>query len=80
MYARARVCVLLSGGLGLNMLDETLVGEELAYGCTGISTAIGTNMLAVSDILYMITSVDLCFTCMYIHGELNMHMIKVETL
>lgn len=36
------------GGLGLQMLDEVIVGEELAYGCTGISTAVAANMLAVS--------------------------------
>lgn len=30
------------------MLDEVIVGEEVAYGCTGISTALATNMLAVS--------------------------------
>ena len=38
-----------AGGLGLGILDECIVGEELAYGCTGISTVFITNMLAVSE-------------------------------
>ena len=36
------------GGLGLGVLDECIVGEELAYGCTGIMTALTANGLAVS--------------------------------
>ena len=36
------------GGLGLQLLDEVIVAEETAYGCTGITTALATNMLAVS--------------------------------
>lgn len=33
------------GGLGLGVFDECLVTEELAYGCTGCSTAIlGTGL------------------------------------
>ena len=44
-----RVCMFIcAGGLGLGILDECIVGEELAYGCTGISTVFITNMLAVS--------------------------------
>ena len=35
------------GGLGLKLLDEIIITEELAYGCTGISTAITANGLAV---------------------------------
>ena len=31
------------------MMDEVVVAEEVAYGCTGISTAIAANMLAVSS-------------------------------
>ena len=30
------------------MMDSCLVGEEIAYGCTGIMTAIVSNGLAVS--------------------------------
>ena len=70
------------GGLGLKMLDEVIVGEELAYGCTGISTAVATNMLAVSYPSYYVLLVGrhnihihMCScsiilstcTCMYIH-------------
>lgn len=33
------------GGLGLGILDNCIIGEELAYGCTGFSTAINANDL-----------------------------------
>jgi acyl-CoA dehydrogenase len=39
------------GGSGLNVLEEGIVGEELAYGCSGISTALGINNLAAIPIL-----------------------------
>jgi acyl-CoA dehydrogenase len=39
------------GGLGLGLLDEVVVGEELAYGCTGISTALVANTLAEAPVL-----------------------------
>lgn len=39
------------GGLGLNMLEECLVTEELSWGCSGISTAIGVNALGMLPIL-----------------------------
>ena len=39
------------GGAGLGVLDGCVVTEELAYGCTGIQTAIEANSLAVSLIL-----------------------------
>jgi len=34
------------GGLGLGVLDCALIGEELAFGCSGISTAAEANTLA----------------------------------
>ncbi len=39
------------GGLGLSMLEECLVTEELAWGCSGISTAIAVNSLGMLPIL-----------------------------
>ena len=39
------------GGLGLSLFDECMVSEELAWGCSGISTAIGVNGLAILPIL-----------------------------
>jgi acyl-CoA dehydrogenase len=39
------------GGLGLSMFEECLVNEELAWGCSGISTAIGVNSLGMLPIL-----------------------------
>ncbi|NCF69601.1 MAG: acyl-CoA dehydrogenase family protein [Anaerolineaceae bacterium] len=39
------------GGLGLSMIEECLVTEELSWGCSGISTAIGVNGLGMLPIL-----------------------------
>ena len=39
------------GGLGLSLFEEILVGEELAWGCSGMSTAIAVNGLALLPIL-----------------------------
>lgn len=39
------------GGSGLSMLDECVVTEELAYGCSGMSTSITLNGLAVLPLL-----------------------------
>lgn len=38
----------LSGGMGLTIFDNCLITEELAYGCTGVQTAIEANSLGVS--------------------------------
>jgi len=39
------------GGSGLSMLDECIVTEELAYGCSGMSTSITLNGLALMPLL-----------------------------
>lgn len=39
---------LFSGGMGLSSFDTCLITEELAYGCTGMQTAIEANSLGVS--------------------------------
>ncbi len=39
------------GGMGANTLEECVVGEELAYGCSGISTALTVNSLASLPII-----------------------------
>ena len=36
------------GGSGLSVLDAVLIAEKIAYGCTGIQTAILSNDLGVS--------------------------------
>lgn len=36
------------GGLGLGVFDGCLIAEELAYGCTGIMTAMEGSGLGVS--------------------------------
>lgn len=40
------------GGAGANVLEESVVMEELAYGCSGISTALGVNNLALLPIRF----------------------------
>lgn len=39
------------GGLGLSVLDGCLIGEELAWGCTGIATALEANGLGQMPVL-----------------------------
>ena len=39
------------GGLDLSLFEEVLVAEELAWGCSGISTAISVNGLAIAPVL-----------------------------
>lgn len=39
------------GGMGLPLMDQMLIVEELAYGCTGIQTAMGANDLALGPLL-----------------------------
>ena len=39
------------GGLGLSCLDGAILSEELAWGCTGISTAMEANGLAIAPII-----------------------------
>lgn len=39
------------GGLGFGILENCIVGEELAYGCTGFSTAVNANDLASMPVI-----------------------------
>ena len=39
------------GGLGLSAVDGTLIGEEIAAGCTGIGTAMEANNLAQAPVI-----------------------------
>lgn len=40
-----------AGGLGLSMLDEVLMGEELAWGCMGIYSILMASELGITPIL-----------------------------
>lgn len=40
-----------AGGIGLGMLDECIVGEEIAYGCMGIFTVLMASELGLTPIL-----------------------------
>ncbi len=40
-----------AGGLGLGMLDECILGEELAYGCMGIYTILMASELGITPIV-----------------------------
>jgi acyl-CoA dehydrogenase len=40
-----------NGGLGLGTLDGCIIGEEMAWGCTGIGTAIEANTLAEMPVI-----------------------------
>ena len=39
------------GGLGLGVIDGCIITEEVAYGCTGIATALEANALAAAPII-----------------------------
>lgn len=39
------------GGLGMHTLDTCLIGEEVAYGCAGVSTSVMCNHLAALPLL-----------------------------
>ncbi len=39
------------GGLGLGVLEGCIITEELAYGCSGISTAMEANTLAAAPVM-----------------------------
>jgi acyl-CoA dehydrogenase len=39
------------GGLGLGALDSCIISEELAWGCTGIGTAMEANQLASAPVI-----------------------------
>jgi acyl-CoA dehydrogenase len=39
------------GGLGLGVLEEAIIAEELAYGCSGIKTAMFVNSLASAPVI-----------------------------
>ncbi len=39
------------GGLGMGSLDASIVAEELAWGCTGLSTAMEANQLATGPVM-----------------------------
>ena len=39
------------GGLGLGVLEGCIITEELAYGCTGIATAMEANALAAAPVI-----------------------------
>ena len=39
-----------AGGMGLGIFDACMITEELAFGCTGIQTAIEANSLGVNYI------------------------------
>ena len=40
-----------AGGLGLGMLDESIIGEEIAYGCMGIYTVLMASELGITPMV-----------------------------
>lgn len=49
-FANVRIPETL-GGLGLNTVDACIIAEELAFGCSGISSAIEASELAITPLL-----------------------------
>ena len=52
-----------SGGMGLGVFEDCLIGEELAYGCTGIATALAANGLGVLNVFYTVKKVLDAYFC-----------------
>ena len=44
-----RSCCPLLGGAGFGDIEDCIIAEEIAYGCSGIATTIIANSLAVSE-------------------------------
>lgn len=42
------------GGLGNSVFDGCLIAEELAYGCTGIMTALEASGLGVRSLQFIV--------------------------
>jgi hypothetical protein len=70
------------GGLGLGVFDCALISEELAFGCTGIQTAIEANGLAVIFLsflfLFMITSMATKY--LFLDGSSTIHELLCKTM
>uniref|UniRef100_A0AAY4BEY3 Medium-chain specific acyl-CoA dehydrogenase, mitochondrial n=1 Tax=Denticeps clupeoides TaxID=299321 RepID=A0AAY4BEY3_9TELE len=43
--------LLFTGGMGLSIFDACLITEELAYGCTGVQTAVEANSLGQMPVI-----------------------------
>lgn len=56
MRQRSKCFSYVTGGLECNVFDGCMVAEELAYGCTGIKTAMEASGLGVSSIDRKITT------------------------
>ncbi len=50
-----------SGGLGLGAVEGSMISEELAYGCSGVQTALEANGLAVRMIALGMTELQTKF-------------------
>ena len=44
-------CCIALGGMGLGITDTCIITEELAYGCTGIQTAVEANSLGQMPVI-----------------------------
>uniref|UniRef100_A0A8C5V9D3 Medium-chain specific acyl-CoA dehydrogenase, mitochondrial n=1 Tax=Microcebus murinus TaxID=30608 RepID=A0A8C5V9D3_MICMU len=51
LYSTLTFFLLLTGGLELGTFDACLITEELAYGCTGVQTAIEANSLGQMPVI-----------------------------
>lgn len=44
-----KICVLIVGGMGADCVTGCVIAEELAYGCSGVYTAMEASGLGVSS-------------------------------
>ncbi len=59
------------GGLGLGALDGCVIQEELAYGCTGMATAMEANSLAIAPVMVAGNDAPELLECMHMWLNTN---------
>ena len=67
MCRNAFCLALCLGGMGLSIFDACMITEELAYGCTGVQTAIEANSLGVSTICSRSSVSPIAYACVFVH-------------
>lgn len=72
---------MFSGGMGLSIFNNCLVTEELAYGCTGVQTAIEANSLGVSSRLFLLLPFHLhLLNGCFVYITTNVHVVKLSSI
>jgi len=63
----------IAGGVEMGVFEGCLIGEELAYGCSGIQTAIESTSLGVSTAMFIHS----CWYCPFL-ARCNYYHVHAE--